>query len=230
VTVQGIDASAFSGNLDWDAVARDCGFVCLKGTDGINDVDRTLLLRANNARRVGLGAAIVVYHFGHVRHGMKQDADEQAKQAMDAMAKAGGSEMWLDIEMDSVSGGQHGGIAKTLLDPHADPDIKAALHDEVRAFAELFVVTWEQILGGPLVGYSSPGEMATLGLDQVSAFTSLPLALAEYIAPPGTANVNVPTHAPKLPTPYTSWRYWQYGGNCPRYGGNVDLLVRNDAP
>lgn len=225
----GIDASGFSGNLDWDAVARDCGFVCLKGTDGVGDVDSTLLLRANNARRVGLGDSISVYHFLRVRHGMRQDADEQAKQALEAYANAGGSlEMWLDVEMDSVSGGQHGAIAKLLLDPHGDPIAKQKARDEIRAAVELFVTTWTQILGPTLAGYTSPGELVTLGLDTVSDFTDLPFCVAEYIAAPGTVDVKPPTHAPRLPAPYTTWLEHQYGGNCPRYGGNVDLLVRND--
>ncbi|HEY1956064.1 MAG TPA: GH25 family lysozyme [Polyangiaceae bacterium] len=199
--IEGIDVSGWSGNLDLEAIAGSKAFVYHQATDGVGTVDKMLIPRTNALRGVGMGNVIGVYHFLRVRHGMKQDADEQCKQHLDARANAGGVlPTWLDVELGEPNSSN-----------------RAATHDEVRAAVELFVETWQRCLGGALVGYSSPGEMAVMGLDKVDAFTSLPLALAEY-------NGGKP---PTLPAPYTAWLFHQWAGDVQAYRGIVDCVRFN---
>ena len=199
--IEGLDCSCYSGNLDLEAIASSKSFVYLQTTDGVGTVDRQLLPRANGFRAVGMGKVIGGYHYLRVRHGMKQDADEQCKQHLDARANAGCVlPSWLDVELGAPGSSN-----------------RAATHDEVRAAVELFIDTWERCLGGALCGYSSPGEMHVMGLDQVDAFTALPLALAEY-------NGGKP---PTLPVPYTSWAFHQWAGNVQAYRGIVDCVRFN---
>lgn len=196
--IEGIDCSQWSGNLDFEAIAKGCAFVYHQATDGAGTVDKMLMLRANALRGVGMADRIGSYHFLRVRHGHRQDADEQAKEFMDARANAGCPlPPWLDVELGPAGSSN-----------------RAATHDEVRAAVELFVSTWDRCLGGPLCGYSSPGEMHAMGLDYIDAFTALPLALAEYT---GAAK-------PSLPQPFKSWAFWQYAGNVHALGGLVDRV------
>lgn len=208
--IHGVDLSGNVQSIDMGALAASEDFFYHQATDGVGTVDKMLMVRANEIRAAGKGDAFGCYHFLRVRHGHAQDADEQCKQFLDARMRAGCTlPPWFDVEL----GEEHSSN-------------RAATHDEVRAAVELFLETWEQSLGGALFGYSSPGEMNIMGLDKVDAFTSLPLALAEYVLPPGQAPATPPM-SPKLPAPYTSWSFWQYGGDVPRYSGIVDLVLFN---
>lgn len=208
--IEGIDVSGWSGNLRLEEIAAECAFVYHQATDGVGTVDKMLLPRTNALRGVGMGKVLGAYHFLRVRHGMRQDADEQCKQFLDARAKAGCPLPGLfDVELGEIHSSN-----------------RAATKDEVRAAVELFLETNDKCLGGPLFGYTSPGEGDVMGTFSVDAFTAMPLVLAEYVLPPGQAPA-VPPTAPKLPAPYTNWAGWQYAGNVPRYGGIVDLLLFN---
>lgn len=208
--IEGIDVSGWSGNLDLDAIAQSCAFVFHQATDGVGTMDKMLLPRTNALRGVGMGKVLGAYHFLRVRHGMRQDADEQCKQFLDARANAGCPlPGMLDVELGEPGSSN-----------------RAATHDEVRAAVELYIETNDKCLGGPLFGYSSHGERLVMGLDKVDAFNALMPAVAEYVLPPGQAPAT-PTHGPKLPAPLTTWSLWQYAGNVPRFGGVVDLLLFN---
>src|SRR3954465_10260015 len=126
MSLQGIDISAPLG--DYAAVARECGFVYIKATDGVGSPNRHLLPITNALRAVGMGRVLGAYHFLRVRHGMKQDADEQARQFMDARANAACPlPPWLDIELGEE--GNHNN--------------RMATHDEVREARDLFFETWQ---------------------------------------------------------------------------------------
>ncbi|HEY1956667.1 MAG TPA: GH25 family lysozyme [Polyangiaceae bacterium] len=209
-TTQGIDVSGWSGNLDLDKIAAECAFVFMQATDGVGTIDKMLMPRSNALRGVGMGKVLGCYHFLRVRHGMKQDADEQCKQFLDARANAGCPlPAMLDIELGEPGSSN-----------------RAATHDEVRAALELFIETNDKCLGGELFGYTSPGEGKVMGSYLVDAFTALRPAIAEYVLAPGHAPATPPL-APKLPAPYTDWSLWQWAGNVMRFGGVVDLLAFN---
>lgn len=224
--VDGIDASGWSGHLDYEKIAQELGFVYLQATDGVGTVDNSLLARANALRAAGMSDRIGVYHFLEVRIDRAQDAEEQCKEFLEARAKAGTPLVpWLDVELRSLPKAAQIILEQRALVTPSDPDVMK-IRAAVRAAVDGFVDAWARLLGQTLCGYSSPGEMALLGLAEVDSFTALPLALAEYALPPGQAPATPPT-SPKLPAPYTSWAFHQYAGNVAAYGGEVDRVRFN---
>lgn len=210
MTVQGIDISSPLG--DYASVARECGFVYIKATDGVGSPSPHLLAIANALRAVGMGRVIGAYHFVRVRHAMKQDADEQCRQFMDARANASCPlPPWFDVELGEE--GNHNN--------------RVATHDEVRAARDLFLETWQASCSDPLPLYSSPGEIRAMGVDLIPGVESQPLALAAYVMAPGYAPAVPVTSPSKLPAPWTSWMFCQWAGDILRYGGVVDLVAFN---
>lgn len=196
--IEGIDVSGWSGNLHYDQIAAACAFVYHQATDGVGTVDKMLMPRTNALRGLGLGSALGAYHFLRVRHGMKQDADEQCKQFMDARANAGCTlAPWLDVELGEERSSN-----------------RAATHDEVRAAVELFLETWDASTSSTLMVYSSPGEMSVMGVALVPSIEKRPLALAEYTSKPFII----------APQPWSKWTMWQWDGNASAFGGVVDRV------
>ncbi len=203
--LEGCDVSYWSGNLDYDGIARDMVFLYHQATDGVGTVDGKILERTNALRSVGMGDVLGAYHFLRVRHGRAQDAKEQCKEFLDIRAKAGCMlPPWLDVELGEKNSSN-----------------RAATHDEVRAAVEDFWEQYEVETTSPsteLPLYTSPGEAQAMGIILIPNVGLRPLALAEY-------NGGAP---PALPAPVLAvWPidkilFHQYQGNAFAYHGVID--------
>ena len=203
--LEGCDVSYWSGNLDYDAIARDMKFLYHQATDGTGTTDGKILERTNALRNVGMGGVLGAYHFLRVRHGRAQDAAEQCKEFLDVRANAGCMlPPWLDIELGEKNSSN-----------------RAATHDEVRAAVEEWLEEWEKQTTAPATDvpvYSSPGELQAMGVIFIPNIGLHPLALAEY-------NKGAPFTLPAAVAAVWSAdmvMFHQYDGNVFAYHGVID--------
>lgn len=194
--LEGIDLS--SGTLHYDEAAAAKAFAFIKCTDGVGSVNKMLDPHATGLRGAGM-RALGGYHFLRVRHGRAQDAGEQAREYAVARANAGVTDLpaILDVE-----------LGEDMSSPVSN---RHATKDEVRQAVELFISAWSETYADKLFGYSSPGEIATMGLALVPAFTALPLVVADYES------------VEHVPRPFTAVM-WQNRGDVLAFGGCVDFL------
>lgn len=194
--IEGIDVS--SGTLRFGAVAAEKSFAFIKVSDGVGSLNRWLDVLSTGLRGAGM-RALGGYHFLRVRHGRAQDADEQAREFVAHRIAAGVDVLpaILDVEFGE-------GLDSPVSNRHATVD-------EIRAAVEQFIATFRSLTSDTLWGYSSPGEIGTMGLALIPAFAALPLVVADY----------EPTE--HVPHPFAAIA-WQYRGNVLAYGGCVDLI------
>lgn len=195
VTVEVIDVSGNQSSVDYDRVkASGVEAVIVKATEGVNYIDP--MFHTHVMRAIQAGLTVMAYHYLRIRHGVPQDAHEQARQFCKLVQDCG-------------------------LPPLVFGDYEGKFNEDARPqeWAEAirgFIVECSTQMGRPPCSYTDPGEWTSYG--GVILATAVDIGATDlWLADPRAL--------PIVPSPWTEWKLLQYSGTglpCSGVMGVVD--------
>lgn len=200
---KGIDVSKYNNpaNFDWDVLKTSIEFMYAKASDGVGSPDPKFAMWVASAKAASI--PIGAYHYLRVRHGVPQDAIQQADEfcVIHEALKCDLIPM-VDVELVGNSNVTDGELAEALL---------------------TFLKRCEERLSVKPLIYTYPAFwMSHRALASMTEFATYPLWIAHYTL-----------GKPIVPAPWTDWLIWQNAAGAGVLGhvdgikGIVDVDVMN---